>query len=170
MPCFLTWDVVAENFKPGVMDRLGFSYDELKMRNPTVVYASASASASAFGPCGVRAAATSWASVASAAGGRMWPSGIAQDQPIRSVAAPDPDQTGGMIFAIAIALVARERTGEPQRVETSLCGSQIWGRAPAINTVANAEDNAAPLSARQPIANMFTLQAQGADEIRLFVG
>ena len=97
---------------------------------------------------------------------------IAQDQPIRSVAAPDSDQTGGIIsaFAIASALVARERTGEPQRVETSLCGSQIWGRAPAINTVANAEDNATPLSARQPIANMFTLQAQGADEIRLFVG
>ena len=93
-------DVVAENFKPGVMDRLGFSYDELKMRNPTVVYASASASASAFGPCGMRAAATSWASVASAAGGGMWPSGIAQDQPIRSVAAPDPYQTGGMIFRL----------------------------------------------------------------------
>ena len=59
----------------------------------------------------------------------MWPSGIAQDQPIRSVAAPDSDQTGGIIFAfaIAIALVARERTGEPQRVETSLYGKPDLG-------------------------------------------
>ena len=73
-------------------------------------------------------------------------------------------------FAIASALLARERSGEPQRVETSLYGSQIWGRAPAINAVANANGDAPPLSGGQPIANMFTLQAQGADGIWLFVG
>lgn len=161
-------DVVTENFKPGVMDRLGFGYDELKRRNPAIVYASASG----FGPCGVRATATSWASVAGAAGGGMWPRGMTEDEPMASVAAPDPDQTGGMIFAFAIAsaLVARERSGEPQRVETSLYGSQIWGRAPAINEVANASGDATTRSGGQPIANMFTLQAQGADGVWLFVG
>ena len=159
-------DVVTENFKPGVMDRLGLGYDELKARNPTLVYATASG----FGPRGPRSTATSWASVAGAAGGGMWPSGVAQEQPSPGVAAPDPDQTGGMIFAFAIssALVARERTGEAQRVETSLYGSQIWGRAPAINTAANA--NGAPPPGGQPIANMFTLQARGSDRTWLFVG
>lgn len=161
-------DVVTENFKPGVMDRLGFGYDELKRCNPTIVYASASG----FGPCGQRATATSWASVAGAAGGGMWPRGRIEDTPLASVAAPDPDQTGGMIFAFAIssALVARERSGEPQRVETSLYGSQIWGRAPAINEAANASGDATPRSGGQPIANMFTLQAQGSDGVWLFVG
>ena len=78
-------DVVTENFKPGVMDRLGLGWDELRARNPKLVYASASG----FGPQGPRARATSWASVAGAAGGgcgrtasaartvagrtRMWP-------------------------------------------------------------------------------------------------
>ena len=161
-------DVVTENFKPGVMDRLGLGWDELKQHNPKLVYASASG----FGPEGPRARSTSWASVAGAAGGGMWANGVRNDgdTPYSQVAAPDPDQTGGMIFAFAIAsaLVARERSGEGQFVQTSLYGSQIWGRAPAINAIANGN---IVLSARNmPISNMFTLQAQGADGAWLFVG
>ena len=162
-------DVVTENFKPGVMDRLGLGWDDLRARNPKLVYASASG----FGPQGPRARATSWASVAGAAGGGMWPNGIRGEnggRPDANVAAPDPDQTGGMIFAFAIAsgLVARERTGEGQFVQTSLYGSQIWGRAPAINAIANG--NVVPMARNMPIANMFTLQAQGSDGDWLFVG
>ena len=75
-----------------------------------------------------------------------------------------------MIFAFAIAsgLVARERTGEGQYVQTSLYGSQIWGRAPAINAIANG--NVVPMARNMPIANMFTLQAQGSEGDWLFVG
>ena len=166
-------DVVTENFKPGVMDRLGLGWEDLKQRNPRLVYASASG----FGPKGPRANATSWASVAGAAGGGMWPNGVRGEvngnggaKPYANVAAPDPDQTGGMIFAFAIAsaLVARERTGEGQLVQTSLYGSQIWGRAPAINAIANG--NVVPSARNMPISNMFTLQAQGSDGDWLFVG
>jgi len=159
-------DVVTENFKPGVMERLGLGWDELRVRNPRLVYASASG----FGPEGPRANATSWASVAGAAGGGMWANGVRGDKPYANVAAPDPDQTGGMIFAFAIAsaLVARERTGEGQLVQTSLYGSQIWGRAPAINAIANG--NIVPSARNMPIPNMFTLQAQGSDGDWLFVG
>ena len=166
-------DVVTENFKPGVMDRLGLGWEDLKQRNPRLVYASASG----FGPKGPRANATSWASVAGAAGGGMWPNGVrgadngnGSAKPYANVAAPDPDQTGGMIFAFAIAsaLVARERTGEGQLVQTSLYGSQIWGRAPAINAIANG--NVVPSARNMPISNMFTLQAQGSDGDWLFVG
>ena len=103
----------------------------------------------------------------------MWPNGVRGDngdKPNPNVAAPDPDQTGGMIFAFAIAsgLVARERTGEGQLVQTSLYGSQIWGRAPAINAIANG--NIVPSARNMPISNMFTLQAQGSDADWLFVG
>ena len=162
-------DVVTENFKPGVMQRLGLGWEELRRLNPGLVYASASG----FGPEGPRANATSWASVAGAAGGGMWPNGVRGEngtKPYANVAAPDPDQTGGMIFAFAIAsaLVARERTGEGQLVETSLYGSQIWGRAPAINAIANG--NIVPSARNMPISNMFTLQAQGSDGDWLFVG
>ena len=159
-------DVVTENFKPGVMNRLGLGWDELKQRNPRLVYASASG----FGPEGPRAHATSWASVAGAAGGGMWANGVKGEKPYANVAAPDPDQTGGMVFAFAIAsaLVARERSGEGQLVQTSLYGSQIWGRAPAINAIANG--NIVPSARNMPISNMFTLQAQGSDGEWLFVG
>ena len=166
-------DVVTENFKPGVMDRLGLGWEDLKQRNPRLVYASASG----FGPKGPRANATSWASVAGAAGGGMWPNGVRGEdhgnggaKPYANVAAPDPDQTGGMIFAFAIAsaLVARERTGEGQLVQTSLYGSQIWSRAPAINAIANG--NVVPSARNMPISNMFTLQARGSDGDWLFVG
>ncbi|MDE2968078.1 MAG: CoA transferase [Chloroflexota bacterium] len=162
-------DVVTENFKPGVMGRLGLGWDDLRALNPRLVYASASG----FGPKGPRANATSWASVAGAAGGGMWPNGVRGEngvKPYGNVAAPDPDQTGGMIFAFAIAsaLVARERTGEGQLVQTSLYGSQIWGRAPAINAIANG--NIVPSARNMPISNMFTLQAQGSDGDWLFVG
>ena len=166
-------DVVTENFKPGVMDRLGLGWEDLKQRNPRLVYASASG----FGPKGPRANATSWASVAGAAGGGMWPNGVRGEdhgnggaKPYANVAAPDPDQTGGMIFAFAIAsaLVAWERTGEGQLVQTSLYGSQIWGRAPAINAIANG--NVVPSARNMPISNMFTLQAQGSCGDWLFVG
>ena len=162
-------DVVTENFKPGVMGRLGLGWDELRQRNPRLVYASASG----FGPQGPRAHATSWAAVAGAAGGGMWPNGERGQngvKPYANVAAPDPDQTGGMIFAFAIAsaLVARERTGEGQLVQTSLYGSQIWGRSPAINAIANG--NIVPSARNMPISNMFTLQAQGSDDDWLFVG
>ncbi|MYG91096.1 MAG: hypothetical protein F4188_06605 [Chloroflexi bacterium] len=103
----------------------------------------------------------------------MWPNGVRGENgvtPFSQVAAPDPDQTGGMIFAFAIAsaLVARERTGEGQLVQTSLYGSQIWGRAPAINAIANG--NIVPSARNMPISNMFTLQAQGSDDDWLFVG
>ncbi|MCY3923534.1 MAG: CoA transferase [Chloroflexi bacterium] len=162
-------DVVTENFKPGVMNRLGLGWDDLKQQNPKLVYASASG----FGPKGPRANATSWAAIAGAAGGGMWPNGVRGDngtRPYANVAAPDPDQTGGMIFAFAIAsaLVARERTGEGQLVQTSLYGSQIWGRAPAINAIANG--SIVPTARNMPISNMFTLQAQGSDGDWLYVG
>ncbi len=159
-------DVVAENFKPGVMERLGLGWNDLRQRNPRLVYASASG----FGPEGPRARSTSWASVAGAAGGGMWAGGIKGGAPYANVAAPDPDQTGGMIFAFAIAsaLVARERSGEGQLVQTSLYGSQIWGRAPAINAIANG--SIVPTARNMPISDMFTLQAQGSDGDWLFVG
>ena len=69
-------DVVTENFKPGVMNRLGLGWDDLKQQNPKIVYASASG----FGPKGPRAIATSWAAIAGAAGGGMWPQRHARRQ------------------------------------------------------------------------------------------
>ncbi len=60
-------DVVAENFRPGVMDRLGVGYDALAALNPRLIFASASM----FGPRGHRARHPGYDTIAQAAGGMV---------------------------------------------------------------------------------------------------
>ncbi len=115
-------DVVAENFRPGVMDRLGVGYNALSAINPRLIFASASM----FGPRGPRATHPGYDTIAQAAGGMV----MATRRPGDDLGTPlggTADQVGGMMLAYAIlaALVHRERTGEGQKVDVSLFGSQL---------------------------------------------
>jgi CoA:oxalate CoA-transferase len=116
-------DVLVENFRPGVMDRLGLGYDELHARYPRLVYAAASA----FGPEGPLRERPGYDHIAQAV------SGLMIEQAVLPGADPIPglpglaDQVSAMLFAYGIvsALLARERTGEGQRVQVSLLGSMV---------------------------------------------
>ena len=115
-------DVVAENFRPGVMDRLGVGYDALSAVNPRLIFASASM----FGPRGPRTRHPGYDTIAQAAGGMV----MATRRPDDDLGTPlggTADQVGGMMLAYAIlaALLHRERTGEGQKVDVSLFGSQL---------------------------------------------
>ncbi len=115
-------DVVAENFRPGVMDRLGVGYDALSAVNPRLIFASASM----FGPRGPRTRHPGYDTIAQAAGGMVMATRRSGDDlgtPLGGTA----DQVGGMMLAYAIlaALLHRERTGEGQKVDVSLFGSQL---------------------------------------------
>ena len=115
-------DVLAENFRPGVMDRLGVGYQVLSALNPSLIYASASM----FGPDGPRANHPGYDTIAQAAGGML----MATRRPGDDVGTPlggTADQVGGMMLAHGIlgALVHRHRTGEGQKVDVSLFGSQL---------------------------------------------
>jgi len=115
-------DVVAENFRPGVMDRLGVGYDALAALNPRLIFASASM----FGPRGPRARHPGYDTIAQAAGGMV----MATRRPGDDLGTPlggTADQVGGMMLAYGIlaALLHREHTGEGQKVEVSLFGSQL---------------------------------------------
>jgi len=115
-------DVVAENFRPGVMDRLGVGYDALSAVNPRLIFASASM----FGPRGPRTRHPGYDTIAQAAGGMV----MATRRPGDDLGTPlggTADQVGGMMLAYAIlaALLHRERTGEGQKVDVSLFGSQL---------------------------------------------
>jgi CoA:oxalate CoA-transferase len=115
-------DVLAENFRPGTMDKLGLGYDELSAINPALVYASASM----FGPNGPRSHDPGYDTIAQAAGGIM--AFTTQDgETPHGIQGGMADQTGGAFLAQAIlaALVHRLRTGEGQKVDVSLYGSQI---------------------------------------------
>lgn len=115
-------DVVVENYRPGVMDRLGLGYEALAKRNPRIIYACASG----FGTYGPYADRPGYDIIAQAAGGIMSLTGQEGGPPTRagtSVA----DLTCGMNLVIGIlaSIVAREQTGRGQRLEVSLVDSVV---------------------------------------------
>ena len=115
-------DVVLENFRPDVMDRLGLGYEELKRINPRIIYASISG----FGSTGPYAKRPAYDVIAQAMGGIMFGIGEEGGDPLK-VGASICDLAAGMncIIGILAALHNRERTGMGQRIETSLVESVI---------------------------------------------
>ncbi|MGY4783704.1 CaiB/BaiF CoA transferase family protein [Rhodococcus opacus] len=110
-------DVVVENFRPGVMDRLGLSFDALKARRPDVILCSISG----FGQTGPMARKPSFDLVSQALSGVMSITGE-QDDPPMKMGLPMGDLGGGLWGAIAIlaALHRRDHDHKPQHVDLSL--------------------------------------------------
>ena len=116
-------DIFAQNFRPGVADRLGFSYEKLSGINPRIIYLTGSA----FGLKGPMSTKPGYDGVGQAMSGIMntiWhPEGI----PPTNLGCSVSDQTGGYLLAFGamVALFHRERTGEGQEVDASLLGSTM---------------------------------------------
>lgn len=115
-------DVVAENFRPGAMDSMGLSYESLRERNRGLVYASITG----FGRTGPAGQRPGFDQIAQGYSGLMSVTGSEESGPMR-VGVAIGDQTAGMWCAIGVlaALNQRQRTGEGQRVETSLLGGLV---------------------------------------------
>ena len=114
-------DVVAENFRKGVMDRLGFSYEKLSQINPKIVYASGSG----YGTQGPLTYRPSYDIVGQGMSGLMVAQGGGPGRDPQIMACAPADQVSSMIFAYGIVLgvVARERFGIGQAIDVSLLGS-----------------------------------------------
>ncbi|MBI3967063.1 MAG: CoA transferase [Chloroflexi bacterium] len=117
-----TADVLIENFTPGVMERLGFGYEQMAEINPALIYCAMSG----FGPTGPYAQKPAYDLILQGMGGVMSVTGPYGGPPTKCGVAI-ADITTGMFgaFAIVNALFHRERTGEGQRIDTSLLHSQI---------------------------------------------
>jgi crotonobetainyl-CoA:carnitine CoA-transferase CaiB-like acyl-CoA transferase len=117
-----TADVVAENFRPGVMEKLGLGYETLKARKPSLIYASASG----YGPDGPYAEKPGQDLLAQALFGMMAITGQAATGP-RPAGASVIDHHGAALFALGIiaAIVRRQRTGQGCRVDASLMQSAL---------------------------------------------
>jgi len=117
-----TADVVVENFRPDVKDRLGIAYDDLKAINPRIILASISG----FGQSGPYRTRAGFDQIAQGMGGLMWVTGLPGQGPVRAGIAV-ADTSAGLYAAIGIlvALSERERSGEGQWVQSSLLQAQI---------------------------------------------
>ena len=115
-------DVVVENFRPDVKDRLDIGYERCKRENPRIVYASISG----FGQEGPYRLRPGFDQIAQGMGGLMWITGLPGQGPVR-VGVPIADLASGLYAALGIltALLQREETGEGQWVHTSLLEAQI---------------------------------------------
>ena len=115
-------DVVVENYRPDVKERLGIDYSALKAINPRLVYASISG----FGQSGPYRDRPGFDQIAQGMGGLMSITGLPGQGPVR-VGIPVADLTAGIFTAmgILIALLEREVSGEGQWVESSLLAAQI---------------------------------------------
>ncbi|WP_302144838.1 CaiB/BaiF CoA-transferase family protein [uncultured Megasphaera sp.] len=115
-------DVVVENYRPGVMDKLGLGYDVLKEVNPQIIYAAVSG----FGCYGPNHQRPGYDIIAQATGGLMSITGEPGRHPIR-VGNAMGDVLGGMNLTIGIlmAIHARRLTGKGQRVDVSLVDSVV---------------------------------------------
>lgn len=110
-------DVIVENFRPGVTERLGVDFATIHSINPRLVYGSISG----FGQTGPHSARPGFDLIAQGMAGVMSVTGQPGGEPVKS-GVPISDLAAGMYCAMGIlnALLARERTGEGQYVETSL--------------------------------------------------
>jgi formyl-CoA transferase len=113
-------DVLLENFRPGTMERLGLSYDDLKKVNPRLVYASISG----FGQTGPYRRRPGYDIIGQAMGGLMSITGWPDSPPTRAGTAIG-DILSALYTCIGIlaALQVREKTGEGQTVDVALVDS-----------------------------------------------
>lgn len=115
-------DVVIENFRPGVMDRLGFSTAAMHELNPRLVILSITG----FGHDGPESQRSGYDQILQGEAGLMSLTGSGPDDPQR-VGVPIADLLSGMngAFGVLAALVERDRTGRGQIVRTSLLASLV---------------------------------------------
>jgi crotonobetainyl-CoA:carnitine CoA-transferase CaiB-like acyl-CoA transferase len=145
-------DVLAENFRPGVMEKLGFGYEVLRTRKPSLIYASASG----YGPDGPYADRPGQDLLAQALFGLMAITGQREGGP-RPVGVSAVDHHGAALFAMGIlaALLRRERTGKGCRVDANLMQAALDLQAESLTAWLNAAKRPESVSARAHIAGWY---------------
>jgi CoA:oxalate CoA-transferase len=144
-------DVLVENFRPGVMEKLGLGWDDLHPRYPRLVYAATSG----FGHTGPYAPRAAFDLVAQAMGGVMSITGHPGSPPTR-VGTSIGDLAAGLFTAVGInaALVHRATTGEGIKIDVAMLDCQV---ALSENALARhfAGETPGPLGARHPVVAPF---------------
>jgi crotonobetainyl-CoA:carnitine CoA-transferase CaiB-like acyl-CoA transferase len=120
-------DVLVENGRPGVADRLGMGYERLRELNPRII----ACSISGFGPSGPWALRPGFDLIAQAMSGMISATGHPESEPVKNgIAVADLGAGLFAVYGILSALIARQKTGEGQYVTASLfeaaLGLSVW--------------------------------------------
>ena len=110
-------DIIIENYRTGVMERLGLGYEDLKAINPGIIYCSISG----FGRTGPYAKRGGYDLIAQAMSGIMSFTGVPDTPPVKA-GVPVADMNAGMfsVYGILAAYIHKLKTGEGQYLEISL--------------------------------------------------
>ena len=122
-------DVVVENYRAGVVDCLNLGYGALAALNPRLVYCSLKA----YGATGSKGRLPGWDHNIQAASGLMMATGTATTTPLKT-GAPVIDYASGTMaaFAVAAALLQRERTGKGQFIDVSMLDTALMLMSPMV--------------------------------------
>jgi crotonobetainyl-CoA:carnitine CoA-transferase CaiB-like acyl-CoA transferase len=157
-------DVLTENFRPGALDKLGFSYEQLKEKNARLIYCSLKGFLK--GPYEHRPALDE---VTQMMGGLAYMTGL-PDRPLRAGSSV-VDIMGGTFAAVGIlaALRERETTGRGQRVTSALFESTAYLVAQHMAQFELTGEAPPPMSVKRPAWGVYDIFETG-DGGRLFVG
>ncbi len=142
-----TADVLVENYRPGVMEKLGFGWEDLKETYPTLIYAAVSG----FGHSGPYKDRPAYDMVVQAMGGVMSLTGHPGGEPTR-VGTSVGDITAGLFTTIGIcsALYHRQNSGKGQKIDVGMLDSQVAILENAIARYSANGEIPGPLGARHP--------------------
>ncbi len=145
-------DVLVENFRPGVMDGLGFGVDQLRELNPRLIFASASG----FGQTGPYKDRPAYDVIIQAMSGLMSITGHDREQPAR-VGASISDIVTGMFTAIGILAALRERdeTGKAMTLDVAMLDSTVAVLENAIARTTVTGETPEPIGTRHPSITPF---------------
>jgi crotonobetainyl-CoA:carnitine CoA-transferase CaiB-like acyl-CoA transferase len=161
-----TADVLVENARPGVSERLGMDYDTLSKMNPRLVYASISG----FGQTGPWSQRPGFDLIAQAMSGVLSGTGLPGHEPVKN-GIPVADLGAGMFAAYGIlsALLGRQKSGRGQYIDASLLEAalglsvwettEFWGTGKAPQPIGSANRMSAPYQAVMATDGYFVIGA-----------
>ena len=160
-------DIVVENYRPGVMEKLGYGWEALHARFPRLIYAAASG----FGHSGPYKGRAAYDMVVQGMGGIMSITGTPGGPPVR-VGSSVGDITAGLFATIGInaALYRRTLTGEGSKIDVAMLDCQVAILENAIARYAATGVAPGPLGARHPSIAPFAAYAAADGHVIIAAG
>ncbi|MFP3958587.1 MAG: CaiB/BaiF CoA transferase family protein [Spirochaetaceae bacterium] len=161
------FDVLVENFRPGVMEKLGLGFEGLKKINPRLIYAASSG----FGHSGPDSLKPAYDILVQAMGGIMSITGWPDSAPTR-VGASIGDITAALFAAIGVVAALHERnsTGRGQKIDVAMLDCQVAILENALARFQVTRENPKPLGNRHPTITPFQVYSTADDYVVVAIG